>query len=74
MQHFNNTTGKNKGNLQLTKLAKYLGRTEGTLRLMKKRDEELKRKVKLLEVLHLGALCHINGITENDLKNHLSEN
>jgi hypothetical protein len=70
MIHFNNTTGKNKGKLQLTKLANYVGGTEGTLRLMKKNDEEKERKVKLLEIMHLGALCHINKITENDLKKY----
>ena len=63
MINFNNTTGKNKGKLQLTKLAKYLGKSEGTLRALRK------RRPKELEVLHLGSLCQSNSISEDDLAN-----
>ena len=62
MIHFNNTTGKNKGKLQLTKLATFLGKTEGALRATKKRSE------RELSILHLGSLCVANCISENDLK------
>ena len=62
MIHFNNTTGKNKGKLQLTKLATYLGKTEGALRATKKKS------TKELHIIHLGALCEINGISESDLE------
>ena len=65
MTHFNNTTGKNKGKLQLTKLASYLGKTEGTLRATRKRNS------KELSVLHLGALCEANRISESDLEKFL---
>jgi len=65
MTHFNNTTGKNKGKLQLTKLATFLGKTEGALRATKKRSE------KELTILHLGALCVANGISEKDLEEFL---
>ena len=60
--NFNNTTGKNKGKLQITKLANFLGKSEGALRAIKKKDE------KYLKVLHLGSLCEINGISESDLE------
>jgi hypothetical protein len=66
--HFNNTTGKNKGKLQFTKLATYLGKTEGALRATKKRSE------KELAILHLGALCEANGIFESDLKTLIIHN
>lgn len=62
MIHFNNTTGKNIGKLQITKLAKYLGKTEGALRAAKKRSQ------KELDILHLGSLCHANCVTEEDIK------
>jgi len=62
MINFNNTTGKNKGKLQITKLANYLGKTEGALRALKKRNK------KELEILNLGALCEANGINEDDLR------
>jgi hypothetical protein len=63
--NFNNTTGKNKGKLQLTKLATFLGKTEGALRATKKRSE------KELSILHLGAICEANGISEKDLEEFL---
>ncbi len=62
MIHFNNTTGKNKGKLQLTKLAKFLGKSEGALRASKKRSQ------RELDILHLGALCLANEISEKDLE------
>lgn len=62
MIHFNNTTGKNKGKLQLTKLANFLGKTEGALRATRKRS------LKELSVVHLGALCVANDVFERDLE------
>ena len=67
MINFNNTTGKNKGKLQITKLANYLGKTEGALRALRKRNQ------KELEILHLGSLCVANCISENDLKKSTKE-
>ena len=61
MTNFNNKTGKNKGKLQITKLAKFLGKSEGALRAAKKRSQ------KELDILHLGALCLANEISEKDL-------
>jgi len=66
MLDFNNISGKNKGKLQITKLAKYLGKDESTLRALKKKNP------KMLEILHLGALCDANGVTEEDIKNVMS--
>lgn len=66
MIHFNNTTGKNKGKLQITKLANFLGKSEGTLRATRKRSK------KELNILLLGSLCQSNGITESDLEKILS--
>ena len=68
MIHFNNTTGKNKEKLQITKLANYLGKSEGALRALKKRNK------KELEILHLGSLCEVNGIDENKIKEYLTAN
>ena len=65
MTHFNNITGKNKGKLQITKLAYYLNKTEGALRATKKRSQ------RELDILHLGALCKANHITESDLEKFL---
>ena len=65
MIHFNNTTGKNKGKLQITKLAAYLEKSEGTLRAVRKRNN------RELEILHLGSLCKVNNINESDLKEFL---
>lgn len=62
MIHFNNTTGKNKGKLQITKLASFLNKTEGALRATKKRSQ------RELDILHLGALCLVNEISEKDLE------
>ncbi len=61
MIDFNNTTGKNKGKLQVTKLANFLDKNESTLRAMKKRDD------KYFNIIHLGALCVANNIKEKDL-------
>ena len=66
MIHFNNTTGKNKGKLQLTKLANFLGKSEGALRATKKRSE------KDLNILLLGAICVANGITENNMEEYIN--
>ena len=62
MIHFNNTTGKNKGKLQKTKLANFLGKDESTLRALEKRNPEE------LYILNLGAICKVNSITEEDLE------
>ena len=63
MLDFNNISGKNKGKLQITKLAKYLGKNESTLRALKKKNP------KMLKILHLGSLCDANSVTEEDIKN-----
>ncbi len=68
MIHFNNITGKNKGKLQITKLAKYLNKSESALRATKRRDS------RYLDILQLGSLCHANSISEKDLKNIVSSN
>jgi len=72
MEHFNNTTGKNIGKLQVTKLATHFEKSEGTLRSLRKRDE------KEFDALHLGALCQVNGIDLESLnkiiKTNLGEN
>jgi DNA-binding Xre family transcriptional regulator len=66
MVDFNNISGKNKGKLQITKLAKYLGKSESTLRALKKKNP------KMLHILHLGSLCDANGIAEEDIKDFAS--
>jgi hypothetical protein len=66
MLTFNNISGKNKGKLQITKLAKYLGKNESTLRALRKKNP------KMLHILHLGSLCDVNGIEEEDIKNIVS--
>lgn len=66
MIHFNNTTGKNKGKLQITKLAKYLNKSESALRAIRKKDD------KYLDVLRFGALCVANSISEKDLESIVS--
>lgn len=62
MIDFNNKSGKNRGKLQITKLAKYLSKHESTLRALKKRNP------KMLHILHLGSLCDANDITEDDIR------
>jgi hypothetical protein len=66
MIHFNNTTGKNKGKLQLTKLANFIGKSEGALRATRKKSE------KLLSIFHLGSLCVANNISEKQLEQALN--
>lgn len=59
---FVNTTGKNIGRLQNTKLAAYLGCSEGAIRGMKRKEDQLR-----LECLYLGALCKANNISKENL-------
>lgn len=58
---FVNTTGKNIGEIQNTKLAAFYNVVEGSIRRIKKEDP-LK-----LECLYLGALCKANNISKQDL-------
>ncbi len=58
---FVNRTGKNIGQIQNTKLANYVGISEGTIRLMKEND------LHRLDCTYLGALCKANNITKEDL-------
>jgi len=67
MIHFNNISGKNKGKLQITKLARFFGKTEGALRAVRKRNP------KELEIIHMGCLCIANGIKECDIERMLSD-
>jgi hypothetical protein len=62
MIHFNNTTGKNVGELQVTKLANFLGLNEATLRSLKRTNPAK------FEREHLGALCQANGISKKALE------
>ena len=62
MVDFNNISGQNKGRLQITKLAKFLGKPESTIRARKNKDS------REFNILHLGALCEANGIKEDDIK------
>lgn len=54
-------TGQNIGEVQNTKLAKYLGNSEGAIRNL--RDKEPLK----FDCLYLGALCKTNNITKEDL-------
>jgi hypothetical protein len=67
MIHFNNTTGKNVGELQVTKLANFLGLNEATLRSLKKTNPAK------FEREHLGALCQANGINHKILEKMIEE-
>lgn len=58
---FVNTTGKNVGKIQNTKLAKFIGVSEGAIRLMKEKD------LHKLDCNYLGALCKANNISKEDL-------
>jgi len=58
---FINRTGKNIGEIQNTKLANYIGVSEGTIRLMKENN------LHKLDCNYLGALCKANNITKEDL-------
>jgi DNA-binding Xre family transcriptional regulator len=58
---FVNKTGKNIGKIQNTKLANFLGISEGAIRLMKEKD------LHRLDCNYLGALCKINNIKKEDL-------
>ena len=60
---FVNTTGKNVGVIQNTKLANYVGVSEGAIRLIKAKDPHK------LDCLYLGALCKANNIKKEDLIN-----
>lgn len=60
---FVNKTGKNIGQVQNTKLAKFFGVTEGAFRSMREK-EPLK-----FDCLYLGAFCKANNITKEDLEN-----
>ncbi len=58
---FVNRTGKNIGEIQNTKLANFIGISEGAIRLMKAND------LHRLDCTYLGALCKANNITKQDL-------
>ena len=58
---FVNRSGKNIGQIQNTKLAGFVGISEGAIRLMKDKDTHR------LDCLYLGALCKANNITKDDL-------
>lgn len=58
---FVNRTGKNVGEIQNTKLAKFIGISEGAIRVMKQND------LHRLDVVYLGALCKANNIFKEDL-------
>lgn len=58
---FVNTTGKNVGEIQNTKLANFFGVTEGAIRKLKLSDG-LK-----FDCLYLGAICKANNFTKEDL-------
>ncbi len=62
MIHFNNTTGKNKGKVQITKLARFLNKSETTIRSLRKTNPEK------FEREHLGAICMANGIDSKILE------
>ncbi len=68
---FVNTIGKNIGEIQNTKLAKFFDINEGSIRRMKKEDPFK------LDCLYLGALCKANNITKEDIietsKNKMNE-
>ena len=54
-------TGQKIGEVQNTKLAKYLGNSEGAIRNL--RDKEPLK----FDCLYLGALCKVNNIIKEDL-------
>ena len=58
---FVNKTGKNVGEIQNTKLADFIGISEGAIRLMKAND------LHRLDCLYLGSLCKANNITKDVL-------
>ena len=58
---FVNKTGQKIGEVQNTKLAKYLGNSEGAIRNL--RDKEPLK----FDCLYLGALCKANNIIKEDL-------
>lgn len=58
---FVNRTGKNIGEIQNTKLAEFIGVSEGAIRLMKTND------IHRLDCVYLGALCKANKIKKEDL-------
>ena len=65
MIDFVNTTGKNKGKVQNTKLAAYLNMSEGGIRAIKKKSE------KQFNINYLGSFCHANNISIEDLREHI---
>lgn len=58
---FVNISGKNIGIIQNTKLANFIGISEGAIRLMKEND------LHRLDCIYLGALCKANNIRKEDL-------
>lgn len=58
---FVNTTGKNIGKIQNTKLAAYFNASENFIRSLRKTDS-LK-----LDCLYLGALCKANNVTKEHI-------
>ena len=65
---FVNTTGKNIGEIQNTKLADFFGVDEGVIRKQRLSDS-LK-----FDCLYLGAICKANNFTKEDLKNLIKNN
>lgn len=64
---FVNTSGKNIGKVQNTKLANFLDTSEGAIRTLRKKD------ILKFDCLYLGAFCKANKITKQDLVNLLTE-
>lgn len=62
MIDFVNTTGKNIGEVQNTKLARFVGKGEFSVRALRK------RKPKEFEMMYLGALCVANGVSKDDIE------
>jgi DNA-binding Xre family transcriptional regulator len=58
---FVNTTGKNIGQIQNTKLADFIGVSEGAVRHIKNKYPNR------FEILYLGAFCKVNNIKKEDL-------
>lgn len=67
MTHFNNTTGKNIGEVQISKLAHFFDKNEATIRSLKKTNP-----IKFEREL-LGALCQANNISKNILETILNK-
>ena len=67
MIHFNNTTGKNKGKVQITKLARFLGKHESTIRSLRKNNPAK------FDIIQLGAICKANNINAEALYQIIKE-